>query len=216
MYVFLPFHLLYLYTHKHLDYIGGCTDPSLNDPACNLGCKDLSVGDVTFDPKTKIWHCCGTNAAGNVTCNEPTTATAVAKPIASLATTYVVPSTVRTTSATGTHSSAPSTPSTNIPGSQKSAGGTSQAGPIAGGVIGGVALIAIVIGGWFWYRRRRSLNANPQSSTGAGYELAGEGYYAPLGKAVKEGRSELHNAAPNAMEMDGRNLQETRGVVELP
>jgi hypothetical protein len=107
-----------------------------------------------------------------------------------------------------------------VPASQKSTGGTSNAGAIAGGVVGGVAFVAIVVGGYFWYRRRN--NSTAQLSPGGAaprYELANQGFYAPLGKDAKHGRAELGSRPAPRMEMDGLSPTEGPGprrVMELP
>jgi hypothetical protein len=111
-----------------------------------------------------------------------------------------------------------SSTATNAPDSQKaSAGSTSHTGAIVGGVVGGVAFIALVAaGGWFWYRRRANSSATLEPAPR--YELGPQGYYAPLGKdAARYGRAELSTAAPNAMEMDARRpMSDTSGATELP
>lgn len=168
----------------------------------------MSVLDVTYDSTLDAWLCCNADDDGNITCDNPTSETVSAKQIASIATTYVVPSVVATTSATGdaawttsteesadisvttemvtstgaspilltgsgptsaaSATSAASTASTasaasiasaatNTSQSKASSGGSSHSGAIAGGVVGGVAFVALVAGGlWFWYRRRRT------------------------------------------------------------
>lgn len=81
-----------------------------------------------------------------------------------------------------------------------------------GGVVGGVAFIALVAGGgWFWYRRQKGSSA--VLSPDPRYELGLQGYYAPLGKdSARGGRAELGTAAPNATEMsDGSRI-----ATELP
>lgn len=205
----------------YLDYIGGCTDPSLNDPSCNRACEDLSVADITFDVNANTWTCCGADADGNVTCNEPTAVTVVAKPIVRLATTYVVPSILVTASATGTRPDFANTGSPSIdtskPESKDSSSGTSLAGPIASGVIGGVALIAIVLGVIFWYRqrRRRSPPQNLPSGAPSGHELPDQGRYYALDKS-RQGRTELESVTPHAIEMDGTSRHDRRSIQELP
>ena len=228
----LPIHLpVVTLTRIQPDYVGGCTDPSLADPNCNPGCDNLPTLDVVYDGHERQWLCCGADASGNVTCDHPTTETVVAKHVASIATTYVVPSIVSTTSATGAPTSSSTSSSmagtstsgasaqsssaaASAPSMQNSAQHTSHAGAIAGGVIGGLAFIALVAtGGYFWYRRRRASNSAPQQ-----YELPTEGYYAPLEKeGVPYERPELATSdAPSVIEMDGLGpLDEARQATKL-
>jgi hypothetical protein len=209
-------------TRTKPDYVGGCTDPSLADPHCNPGCENLPSLAVIYDSLEKQWLCCGVDASGNVTCDNPTTETVAAVHLATIATTYVVPSMVATTSATAAPSSSSSSssiagtsttgapvqsssPAADVPPTQSSTQHTSHTGAIAGGVVGGLAFIALVAAaGYFWYRRRRTSTAVAPRR----HELATEGYYAPLEKPGGSfGRHERHELGTpdtsTVVEMDG-------------
>lgn len=167
-------------TNNPEDYLGGCTDPSLEDPVCNKGCDSLKDSDVVFDVPSKTWFCCGATDEGLITCNDPTKLVVSARPRPKLETTFVAQRTVLTTdvppstsetttdatqstSATTTTTSAPTiTPTTpassatEMPIPVEAEKVESNTGAIVGGVVGGVAAIAIIAGAvWFFYRRQQ-------------------------------------------------------------
>lgn len=121
---------------------------------------DLNYQDVTFNRSSKTWLCCVANGS-NITCDDPTTETVSAKVLASIATTYVVPASVATTVAittSGAHTTAPTNSRTATPKTTSSdSSSRTSASAIARGVVGGVLLIAILVGVWFFCGRARAM-----------------------------------------------------------
>jgi hypothetical protein len=151
---------------------------------------------VTWNRTSQEWLCCGA-ISNDIKCNNPTTITVSAKALASIATTYVVPSQVATTEASGTvtpsNTRGPTaTSATNTPtntgggGKRKKKSGT-PVGAIVGGVVGGVAVIALLIGAWIFWRRKRTAKA------GGGVAMSSElgSHREPVEKGQDVVRSEL-------------------------
>lgn len=162
-------------------YMGGCTDPNFEDrEACPFRCSKLAhwqldislltesliaslrLPDVTYNSTTGLWHCCGTDAEGNVLCETPSEDTFLAPPPEELLDT----STENTNSTVSTNSTISSATSSNFDTASSTPASTAPAeavtttsfpiGGIVGVVIGVLALVAVVAVVWYVRHRKRN------------------------------------------------------------
>lgn len=126
--------------------------------------------DVVYLPSQNLWHCCGVDAQGQVTCSDPSgmtfTAPAANDLLAAYSTssTVIAPSSTRSSPTASSLSSAPAE-SSNAAGSQDQTSSSISGGTIAGIVVGAVAaIIALIVLGILWHRRRRRHRYHRQQS----------------------------------------------------
>ena len=146
-------------------YLGGCTDPDFEDPACAQHCTSLPTQDVIFSPNNGLWSCC--YGSGELDCRKPSNETFAlpgpemlfARTTSSSASTASTSSRLRTSASSSAEistavSNSPNAPSA-LPESSPESSDSSTTTIVIAVVVPVVVILATVAGLMFWRRRRR-------------------------------------------------------------
>ncbi|PMD56091.1 uncharacterized protein K444DRAFT_72060 [Hyaloscypha bicolor E] len=157
-------------------YTGGCTDLTYDDQSCNPYCRSVPRADIVYNNGTKLWSCCGTESDNTtVNCNDPTTIIFSDPAPTALSTTFSVGSTagtsipsstssVTTTSISSSSATTPSgSPSQTGTGSPQPSSGLSTGAKAGIGVGAAIIGIAVLVGVFVLYRRRKRSSMQPPS-----------------------------------------------------
>ncbi|KAJ5194681.1 uncharacterized protein N7498_008119 [Penicillium cinerascens] len=159
-------------------YSADCTDPTLQDPACQNHCGGLVGSQITYNSTSGLWACCTYNG-GTPDCSEPSDELFAAPGPSSLKTvlhlpttgsvTYSTPTATATSIGNAHTSSASSSASPSSPSSSPSSSiGPGAAAGIGVGAGAGLILIAAVVA-FVIFKRRRPMKTDTAMSADAGF-----------------------------------------------
>ncbi|CEO58744.1 hypothetical protein PMG11_03448 [Penicillium brasilianum] len=138
-------------------YSADCTDPTLEDPACQTHCGGFAGAQVVYNSTSKLWACCSYNG-GQPNCSSTTDEVFAAPAPADLIRVIQLPVTGSATYSTS-KSSATSVPSSSTPSALSTSSSAITPGAAAGIGVGagvGVILVAGAFAFCFFKRRRQS------------------------------------------------------------
>ncbi|KFY53720.1 hypothetical protein V497_08286 [Pseudogymnoascus sp. VKM F-4516 (FW-969)] len=109
-------------------YLGGCTDPTFQDPLCAGQCSESLTSDIVYNPSTNLWSCCG-YPNGTKSCQDPTSDTFLAISPDKFPGTAILSSTPSSSSSSSSSSTPLSTPSSTTPSTSTNSPSTASTPP---------------------------------------------------------------------------------------
>ena len=181
-------------------YLGGCTDPDFEDPACSQHCTGYPTQDVIYSQEYGLWSCC--YGSGELDCRKPSNETfALPGPDVLFGRTTSAGSSTATSS-TSSHAgiSTTTTDDTVSVATSKAATTSASAGKsspdntttIAVAVaVPVLVILAAIAGFWFWRRRRRGKSANQTQPAYTQASMHDDRMYEPRSTAKAMTMSEM-------------------------